>query len=161
MRQFRQRRRGLAIGLTFVALFATGVFAAASVAGVGPLGALTTSDTGSTDTTSTSTDPTTADTTSTETTTTTDTTSTDTMPTETPTDPAPTPNAPCAATGNETVSTNKADYAPEETAHITGHGYAPSCDVVVKITRPDGSIFTGAGTSQPGSDTPGRSARGG
>ena len=59
----------------------------------------------------------------------------------------------CAATGDETITTDKEDYDPADTVHITGKNYAPSCDVVVKITRPDGSVIKGDGTFQPGSDT--------
>src|SRR5439155_6276918 len=56
-------------------------------------------------------------------------------------------------TGFETVQTEKADYPPEETVQISGNGYAPLCDVTVRVTRPDGSIITGDGSGTPGSDT--------
>src|SRR5437870_5174505 len=46
----------------------------------------------------------------------------------------------CAQAGTETVLTDKADYSPEETVHIAGTGYGPSCDVTVTVTRPDGSV---------------------
>src|SRR5690242_13935583 len=41
----------------------------------------------------------------------------------------------CARTGMETVSTDRANYTGGDTAHVTGTGYAPDCDVVVRITR--------------------------
>ncbi len=65
---------------------------------------------------------------------------------------AATPSS-CAAIGLETIQTDKADYAPEETVHMTGTGYAPACDVVVQVTRPNGSIVKGDGSFEPGSDT--------
>lgn len=58
----------------------------------------------------------------------------------------------CSPTGAETVVTDQADYAPEETVHITGAGYAASCSVTVRITRPDGSVVVGDGSFAPGSD---------
>ena len=67
----------------------------------------------------------------------------------------------CAQTGAETVATDKGDYAPEEIVHITGVGYAVSCNVVVRVTRPDGSIVVGDGSFTPGSDTATTSAGGG
>ena len=60
---------------------------------------------------------------------------------------------PCAATGGESVRTNKSDYVPEETVEITGEGYGARCDVAARVTRPDGSIVIGDGSFQPGSDT--------
>ncbi len=58
----------------------------------------------------------------------------------------------CSPTGAETVVTDQADYAPEETVHITGGSYAASCEVTVRVTRPDGSIVVGNGSFAPGSD---------
>ena len=66
---------------------------------------------------------------------------------------SPTGSVACPPTGNETVSTDKADYAPGEVVLITGTGYAAACDVVVQVTRPDGSIVLGDGSFAPGSDT--------
>jgi hypothetical protein len=93
------------------------------------------------------------------------------------TDPPPTPTAPdseapapgpapagepapadrasatdCAPLGSETVATDKADYAPGETVHMTGTGYSPDCTVRVEVTRPDGSIVRGDGSFEPGVD---------
>src|SRR5205085_5305193 len=59
---------------------------------------------------------------------------------------------PCPQTGNELVATDKPSYVPGSLVHMIGMGYAPSCDVVVKVTRPDGSVVTGDGTFTPGSD---------
>jgi PKD domain len=46
----------------------------------------------------------------------------------------------CPPTGLETVATDKADYPPGETVHVTGAGYGPVCDVEVRIERPDGIV---------------------
>src|SRR3972149_674698 len=59
----------------------------------------------------------------------------------------------CTQTGAETVMTDKEDYAPEETVHVTGTGYAASCQVTVRVTRPDGSIVKGDGSFVSGSDS--------
>src|SRR5436309_8740601 len=59
----------------------------------------------------------------------------------------------CPQTGNELVATDQRSYQPGSTVHVSGMGYAPSCDVVVQVTRPDGSVVTGDGTFTPGSDT--------
>ncbi|MDO8616716.1 MAG: thrombospondin type 3 repeat-containing protein [Dehalococcoidia bacterium] len=58
-------------------------------------------------------------------------------------------NAACSQIGSETVVTDKPDYSPGETVHITGSGYEPSCDVTVRVTRPDGSVVTGDGSFDP------------
>ena len=55
----------------------------------------------------------------------------------------------CTATGVESITTDKNDYAPEETVTIAGVGFAGDCDVTVRVTRPDGSIVTGDGTFGP------------
>ena len=59
----------------------------------------------------------------------------------------------CLPTGLENVTTDQRSYDPGSTVHIAGMGYAPNCDVVIQVTRPDGSVVTGDGTSTPGSDT--------
>ena len=59
----------------------------------------------------------------------------------------------CPQTGNELVSTDRAAYAPGSLVHVSGMGYFPGCDVVVKVTRPDGSVVSGDGSFAPGSDT--------
>ncbi|HEX5589715.1 MAG TPA: hypothetical protein VFX65_05455, partial [Candidatus Limnocylindrales bacterium] len=82
-------------------------------------------------------------------------------PVEPAEEPAPPPSIMCAATGSELVTTDKFDYAPEETVVITGTGFAADCDVVVRVTRPDGSIVTGDGTFVWGSDTVSTDALGG
>jgi len=60
---------------------------------------------------------------------------------------------PCPQTGIETVASDQAEYAPGSIVHITGTGYGPGCDVVMKVTRPDGSVVRGDGSFEPGSDT--------
>src|SRR5262245_44679881 len=50
----------------------------------------------------------------------------------------PPPSSECAARGTESVMTDKADYAPEETVHVSGSGYGSSCLARVEMTRPDG-----------------------
>src|SRR5262245_60783300 len=51
------------------------------------------------------------------------------------------------------VTTDKADYAPEETVTVTGGGFAPNASYDVAVIRPDGSIVKGDGTFTPGWDT--------
>src|ERR1043166_1201358 len=60
---------------------------------------------------------------------------------------------PCPQTGMETVMTDRAAYAPGSLVHMSGTGYASDCDVVVKVTRPDGLVVTGDGSGTLGSDT--------
>jgi hypothetical protein len=59
---------------------------------------------------------------------------------------------PCLQTGFESVATDKEDYQPEETVYITGSGYAAECSVIIRVTRPDGSIVVGDGSFAEGSD---------
>jgi hypothetical protein len=67
--------------------------------------------------------------------------------------PALAAGVPCTATGGETVAADKRAYQPGEVVHLTGAGYATDCDVVVKVTRPDGAVVTGDGSGTAGSDT--------
>ena len=71
-------------------------------------------------------------------------------------EPSPPPEAvtACAAagSGSGTMATDKADYAPGETVHMTGGGYAPECTVRIEVTRPDGSVVKGDGSFEPGVD---------
>ncbi len=60
---------------------------------------------------------------------------------------------PCPQTGNETVSTDRSAYAPGSLVHVSGTGYSIGCDVVVKVTRPDGAVVVGDGSQSLGSDT--------
>src|SRR4051794_5646758 len=60
---------------------------------------------------------------------------------------------PCPQTGLETLATDHSTYAPGSIVHVNGAGYAAGCDVIVQVTRPDGSILTGDGSNTPGSDT--------
>src|SRR3954453_22510647 len=53
----------------------------------------------------------------------------------------------CAQTGMETVASDANDYAPGSTAHFTGTGYAPDCDVQLNVTRPDGATDTVTATT--------------
>jgi hypothetical protein len=59
----------------------------------------------------------------------------------------------CEATGSETVATDRDAYQPNETVYMSGSGYVGDCDVVVRVTRPDGSVVVGDGSFAPGSDT--------
>lgn len=48
----------------------------------------------------------------------------------------------CAQTGFESVATDNVMYPPGAVVHMTGRGYASACDVVVRVTRPDGVVET-------------------
>jgi len=50
------------------------------------------------------------------------------------------------------VWTDKDDYAPKETVIISGSGFDANIDLLVRVTRPDGSVITGDGSGTPGSD---------
>lgn len=58
----------------------------------------------------------------------------------------------CIPTGDETIQTNKQNYTPDEDVYTTGTGFAPLCDVYVRVTRPNGTVLKGDGTSTPGMD---------
>ena len=66
----------------------------------------------------------------------------------------------CGRRGSESIATDKADYAPGATVHMTGAGYGRSCLVKVEVTRPDGSIVKGDGSFEPGVDQVRTTARG-
>src|SRR6266511_1031924 len=59
---------------------------------------------------------------------------------------------PCPQTGIETVASDQAEYAPGSIVHITGTGYGPGCDVVMKVTRPDGSVVRVVGSVEVTTD---------
>src|SRR3954453_9108381 len=48
----------------------------------------------------------------------------------------------CSQTGMETVASDAADYPPGSTAHFSGTGYAPDCDIQLNVSRPDGVTDT-------------------
>jgi Domain of unknown function (DUF5979) len=58
----------------------------------------------------------------------------------------------CEPRGRETIATDKADYRPGATVHMTGSDYRRSCLVKVKVIRPDGSVVRGDGSFAPGVD---------
>ena len=58
----------------------------------------------------------------------------------------------CVPTGLETVATDRPEYPAYSVVPISGSGYAPGCEVTVRVTRPDGSVVTGDGSETPGSD---------
>src|SRR6185295_1572846 len=58
-----------------------------------------------------------------------------------------------AAANAATVTSDKADYAPEEIVILSGSGFAPSTTYAIPVIRPDGSIVKGDGTFTPGWDT--------
>jgi LPXTG-motif cell wall-anchored protein len=66
----------------------------------------------------------------------------------------------CERRGRETIATDKADYRPGATVHMTGSGYARSCLVKVRVVRPDGSVVRGDGSFEPGVDQVRTTARG-
>ena len=57
------------------------------------------------------------------------------------------------AAGPPTLATDKLDYAPGETVHISGSGYDPGVTYAVPVRRPDTSIVKGDGSFAPGWDT--------
>jgi len=50
------------------------------------------------------------------------------------------------------ITTDKADYAPEETVTISGSNFPANTTLLIKVTRPDGSVVKGDGSFTPGSD---------
>ncbi|MBI5576031.1 MAG: right-handed parallel beta-helix repeat-containing protein [Deltaproteobacteria bacterium] len=58
----------------------------------------------------------------------------------------------CGPTGSEAIRTDKYEYQPGEDVYITGTGFQPRCDVYVRVTRPDGKVMKGDGTTTPGMD---------
>jgi hypothetical protein len=55
----------------------------------------------------------------------------------------------CTVNDDYQICTDKDDYAPEETVHITGGGFAAGTSLTIKVTRPDGSAVTGDGSFAP------------
>jgi len=51
----------------------------------------------------------------------------------------------CTVTGGYSICTDQADYTPSSTVHISGSGFSPG-NLLVKVTRPDGSVVTGDGS---------------
>jgi LPXTG-motif cell wall-anchored protein len=51
-----------------------------------------------------------------------------------------------------TLATDKHDYLPGETVHVTGSGYDAGASYAVPVRRPDSSIIKGDGTFTPGWD---------
>jgi hypothetical protein len=60
---------------------------------------------------------------------------------------------PCPQTGTEAIWTDQSSYAPGSLVHMLGSGYSLGCDVLVKVTRPDGAVVVGDGSQTLGSDT--------
>jgi Large extracellular alpha-helical protein len=52
-----------------------------------------------------------------------------------------------------TLATDKPDYRPDETVHITGTGYEPGDAYDVPVTRPDGTMVHGDASDLPGWDS--------
>ncbi len=50
------------------------------------------------------------------------------------------------------ITTDKSDYAPEETVTISGQNFPANTVLLIKVTRPDGSVVKGDGSFEPGSD---------
>src|SRR5262245_51939407 len=51
------------------------------------------------------------------------------------------------------VTTDQADYSPEQIVTVSGNGFAPSASYDVVVIRPDGSIVKGDGSFRSGWDT--------
>jgi hypothetical protein len=60
---------------------------------------------------------------------------------------------PTLALTNPTLATDKPDYRPEETVHVTGTGYDAGAAYAVPVMRPDGTMVHGDGSGLPGWDT--------
>src|SRR5437016_3590210 len=52
-----------------------------------------------------------------------------------------------------TLTTDQADYHPEQTVTLSGDGFQANADLFVQVIRPDGSIVHGDGSFTPGVDT--------
>ena len=50
--------------------------------------------------------------------------------------------ADCLALGTESIASDQPHYAIAEPVQLSGHGFAPSCDVSVYLYAPDGSVRT-------------------
>jgi hypothetical protein len=59
------------------------------------------------------------------------------------------PQAVAAADPLPTLTTDKADYSPSETVHISGSSFAPLLAYDIVVIRPDGSIIKGDGNFNP------------
>jgi len=57
-----------------------------------------------------------------------------------------------ARASTATLSTDKADYSPDQTVHFSGSGFGASTTYAFPVLRPDGSIVHGDGTFTPGWD---------
>jgi hypothetical protein len=51
-----------------------------------------------------------------------------------------TPTTTVASSGNATIWTDKADYAPGDTPTIYGSGFQPNAGITVSVTRPEGTV---------------------
>lgn len=60
-------------------------------------------------------------------------------------DSRPLAGEPCRVTGNEAIRVAYPRYVPSDPVRISGEGFAPSCDVTVVVTRPDGSAAAADG----------------
>lgn len=60
---------------------------------------------------------------------------------------------PWASALTPTLATDKPDYSPGETVHITGTGYDANTAYDIPVRRPDGSIVKGDGSPAPSWDT--------
>lgn len=52
-----------------------------------------------------------------------------------------------------TVWTDEPEYLKGDISHIYGESFAPYTSILIKVTRPDGSVVTGDGSETIGSDT--------
>jgi hypothetical protein len=59
---------------------------------------------------------------------------------------------PANAAGAPTLTTDKLDYAPEETVQVSGSGFDANQEYAIPVKRPDGSIVHGDGSFSSGWD---------
>ena len=55
----------------------------------------------------------------------------------------------CGPTGNEMLQADSYRYQPDQTVQVTGTGYAPSCSLAIRVTRPDGGADNTLATTDP------------
>ena len=58
-------------------------------------------------------------------------------------------NGPCGQTRHENIQSALLHYLPGDTVTVTGRGFAPSCDVLLPISLPDGTSENAVAATNP------------